>query len=159
MNSQGAWAIERMFCASLSSTPHEMVGGISPSPRKDKAVSATESLLAAYPDVEVIYGYNDSMALGALQTLRTLGNTEVLVAGIDGQKEALAEIQKGGCTGQYVSTGLNSPSLATAGGVEILLSLISGEKTEADIPKVVTTEAAGIGCNNVDEFYDPNSVF
>ena len=39
-NSQGAVAIERMFCASRSSTPHEMVGGCRPRPRKDSAVSA-----------------------------------------------------------------------------------------------------------------------
>ena len=32
--------MERMFCASRSSTPQEIVGGCSPSPRKDSEVSA-----------------------------------------------------------------------------------------------------------------------
>src|SRR4051794_12522229 len=39
-NSHGAVAIERMFWASRSSTPHEMVGGCSPRPRKLSEVSA-----------------------------------------------------------------------------------------------------------------------
>jgi ribose transport system substrate-binding protein len=126
---------------------------------QEPAVTATETILAAHPEVDVIYGLNDSMALGALQALRTLGNTKVLVAGIDGQKEAMAEIKNGGCSGQYVSTGLNSPSEATAAGIEIALSLIRGEKQASDIPPVVTTRAAGIGCQNIDEFYNPDSVF
>lgn len=126
---------------------------------QEEAVTATESMLAAHPDLDIIYGYNDSMALGALQSLRTLGNTTTLVAGIDGQREALKEILDGGCDGQYVSTGLNSPTLATRKGVEIVLSILRGEATAEDFPKLITTEAAGIGCENVAEYYDPDSVF
>jgi len=126
---------------------------------QEAAVTAAESMLAAHPDLDVIYGYNDSMALGALQTLRTLGNTTTLVAGIDGQKEALKEILDGGCKGQYVSTGLNSPTLATRKGLEIVLSILRGKSTAADFPKLITTKAAGIGCENIKDYYDPNSVF
>ncbi|MDR1711596.1 MAG: sugar ABC transporter substrate-binding protein [Propionibacteriaceae bacterium] len=138
---------------------YEIVAEADANYSQEPAVTGTETMLAAHPDIDVIYGYNDSMALGALQALRTLGNDKVLIAGIDGQKEALAEIQKGGCTGQYVSTGLNSPSKATAGGIEIALALIKGEKQPSDIEPVTYTEAVGIGCNNIDQYYDPDSVF
>ncbi|MNT48361.1 hypothetical protein D3C72_1851380 [compost metagenome] len=39
-NSHGAVAIERMFCASRSSTPQEIVGGWRPRPRNESEVSA-----------------------------------------------------------------------------------------------------------------------
>jgi ABC-type sugar transport system substrate-binding protein len=125
---------------------------------QEEAVSATEDMLAAHPDIDVIFGYNDSMALGAMQTLRSKGNANVLVAGIDGQKEALAEIAKG-CDSQYVATGLNSPVLAARDAIDAALAVGTGEKDPDDFEKVSFTKAVGVGCDNVDEFYDPDSVF
>lgn len=125
---------------------------------QENAVTASEDMLAAHPDIDVIFGYNDSMALGALQTLRSKKNTHVLVSGIDGQKEALAEIVKG-CESQYVSTGLNSPVLAADDSITVALDVATGKKNPKDLPKVSFTKAVGVGCQNVKEFYDPNSVF
>lgn len=125
---------------------------------QEKAVTAAEDMLAAHPDIDVIFGYNDSMALGALQTLRSKNNTRVLVSGIDGQKEGLAEIAKG-CKSQYVSTGLNSPVLAADDAIAAALAVATGEKETSDFEKVSFTKAVGVGCQNVKEFYDPNSVF
>jgi ribose transport system substrate-binding protein len=126
---------------------------------QDQAVGRTEDMLAAHPDIDVIFGYNDGMSLGALTVLRNQNNTRVLVGGVDGQKEALAEIQKNGCDGQFVSTGLNSPSEAAAKAIEIALAVATGKKSPKDFPAVQNTEAAGIDCNNVDTYYDPASVF
>jgi ABC-type sugar transport system substrate-binding protein len=125
---------------------------------QEKAVTATEDMLAAHPDIDVIFGYNDSMALGAMQTLRSKKNTHVLVSGIDGQKEGLAEINKG-CESQYVSTGLNSPVLAADDAIAAALAVATGEKKPEDFPKTSFTKAVGVGCQNVKDFYDPNSVF
>lgn len=127
---------------------------------RDQAVPATESMLAAHPDINVILGLNDAMALGALSVLHNQNNTKVLVAAAaDGQKEALKEIITGGCTGQYVSTGLNSPSKAGTLVFDIAMAVATGQKAPASYPKESFTQAAGIGCTNVKEFYDPNSVF
>lgn len=125
---------------------------------QETAVTASEDMLAAHPDINVIFGYNDSMALGALQTLRSKKNTSVLVSGIDGQKEALAEIDKG-CNSQYVSTGLNSPVLAADDAINAALQVATGKKNKGDFPKVSFTKAIGVGCDNVKKIYDPNSVF
>lgn len=127
---------------------------------QDRAVPATESMLAANPDVDLILGLNDAMALGALTVLRDQGNTDTLVAASsDGQKEALAEIASGGCDGQYVSTGLNSPELASKRGMEIAIQIATGEATADDFDTEEFTEAAGINCENIDDYYDPEAEF
>ena len=126
---------------------------------QDKAVTATEDMLAAHPDIDVVFGYNDAMALGAMQTLRTKGNKKVLLAGVDGQKQALAAIKAGGCTGQYVSTGLNSPSIAADDSFDVAVKVATGESKPDSFRKVTFTKAVGIGCNNVARYYNPDSVF
>jgi ABC-type sugar transport system substrate-binding protein len=127
---------------------------------QEQAVPATESMLAAHPDIDLILGLNDSMTLGALKVLRDQGNTHTLVAAAaDGQKEALAEIAKGGCAGQYVSTGLNSPNLATEQAFDIAVKVATGAIDPKTVQPHSFTKAAGIGCDNVGDFYNPGSIF
>jgi ribose transport system substrate-binding protein len=127
---------------------------------QEQAVPATESMLAAHPDLNLIIGLNDSMALGALKVLRDQHNTKTLVAAAaDGQKEALAEIAKGGCAGQYVSTGLNSPDLAAQQGFDLAVKVATGALDPKTLAPMTYTKAAGIGCQNVTEFFNPSSVF
>ncbi len=138
----------------------EVVASASGVYARDKAVPATEDMLSAHPEINAIVGLNDAMALGALSVLRQQGKTKILVAAAaDGQKEALQEMQSGGCTGQYVSTGLNSPSLATTKVFDIAIQITTGVKKTTDFPANSYTTAAGIGCKNVDQFYDPSSTF
>lgn len=125
---------------------------------QDKAVPVTQSILAANKNVDLIFGYNDAMALGALTVLQDQKNTKTLVAGVDGQKQAFEQIKKG-CSAQYVSTGLNSPSVATDRAFGIALSLATGKSKAADYQKNEYTKAAGINCDNVDQFYKADSVF
>jgi ABC-type sugar transport system substrate-binding protein len=138
----------------------EVVASATATYTQEEAVPATESMLAAHPETDLVLGLNDSMALGALSVLRNQGNSTVLVAAAaDGQKEALAEIANGGCTGQYVSTGLNSPSLAAEQVFDIAVGVATGQLDRATVQKTSLTKAAGIGCENVSEYYDPSSVF
>ncbi len=126
---------------------------------QDEAVPATEDILTAHPDVEAIFAYNDAMGLGAVSVLEKSGNSKVLISSVDGQKEALQKIKEGGCSGQYVSTGLNSPELAAKESVQIALEVATGEKSEEEFPGHKYTKAVGIGCKNVAQYYDPNSTF
>ena len=57
-----------------------------------------------------------------------------VAASADGQKEALALIKQGGCSGRYISTGLNSPSLAAEQALEIAVDIATGEKKPARLP-------------------------
>src|SRR3954449_1705299 len=128
---------------------------------QDKGQVAAENMLAGNPDVDLVAGLNDSMVLGAYNVVN--GNpryTNVyLAAAADGQKEGLALIKSGGCKGRYISTGLNSPSLAAKEALKIAVDISTGAKKPADYPPESFTKAVGIGCKNIDEYYDPNSVF
>jgi ribose transport system substrate-binding protein len=108
-----------------------------------------------------VVGLNDSMAIGAYAVVdRNPAYKNILIAAAaDGQKEALALIKRGGCEGRYVSTGLNSPSLAAEDALKIAVAIATGQKKPSDYPKQSFTKAVGIGCQNIDQFYDPNSVF
>jgi ribose transport system substrate-binding protein len=128
---------------------------------QDKGQVAAENMLAGNPDIDLILGLNDSMALGAYNvvTAQEQYKNVYVAASADGQKEALALIKQGGCEGRYISTGLNSPSLAAEEALKISVEVATGKKKPSDYPKESFTKAVGIGCDNIDEYYDPNSVF
>lgn len=128
--------------------------------QQDKGQVAAENMLAANPDTDLVLGLNDSMALGAYNVIQGKPQYKdvYIAASADGQREALALIKKG-CDGKYISTGLNSPDLATHDALKIAIQIATGEKKPADFPPESFTKAVGIGCENVDEFYDPNSIF
>lgn len=129
--------------------------------QQDKGQVGAENMLAANPDVDLIMGLNDSMALGAYNVVKPNPKyKDILVAAAaDGQKEALFLIKEGGPKGRYISTGLNSPSLAAEEALKIGIAIATGEKKPSDYPKESFTLAVGIGWDNIDEYYDPNSVF
>jgi len=64
-----------------------------------------------------------------------------------------------GCHSQYISTGLNSPSLATIGGLKIAFAVASGQVKASSVKKLVYTKSSGIDCHNVKQFYNPKSIF
>ena len=70
---------------------------------RKKAQDVFSTMLAANPDVNGVYGVNDSMALGAVDVAKQKGMLDKLVIfGNDGEKDALDSIEKGELTGtQY----------------------------------------------------------
>ena len=137
----------------------DIVGEAEADYSENTAVTKTQDLLTGHPDIQAIFGYNDAMALGAYSVLKNRHNTHVLVAGLDGQKQAMQAIKQNGCHSQYVATGLNSPSLAADGGLKIALAVATGKSKESSFPKLGYTKAVGIGCHNVDQYYKPSSTF
>jgi ribose transport system substrate-binding protein len=128
---------------------------------QDKGQVAAENMLAGNPGVDLVLGLNDSMALGAYNVIngKEKYKNVYVAASADGQKEALALIKKGGCSGRYISTGLNSPSLAAEKALKISIAVATGAKKPSDYPKQSFTKAVGIGCDNINEYYDPKSIF
>ena len=128
---------------------------------QDVGQVAAENMLAANPNVDLVMGLNDSMCLGAYMVV--IGKAQYknvyVAAAADGQKEALALIKQGGPNGRYISTGLNSPSLAAREALQIAVAIATGAKKPADYPPQSFTKAVGIGWSNINEYYDPNSVF
>jgi ribose transport system substrate-binding protein len=128
---------------------------------QDKGQVAAETMLAGNPDIDLILGLNDSMALGAYNVVNGKDQYKnvYVAASADGQKEALALIKQGGCEGRYLSTGLNSPSLAAEQALKISVDVATGKSKPSDYKPESFTKAVGIGCENIDDYYDPGSVF
>ena len=59
------------------------------------AMSVTENMLQAHPNLRGLFSVNDGGALGALSAIQASGKDIALVS-VDGQKEVVAEILKGG---------------------------------------------------------------
>jgi len=140
---------------------YEIKGEQSGDYAQDKGQVAAENMLAANPDTDLVLGLNDSMALGGYNVVNGKDKYKnvYIAASADGQKEALALIKQGGCSGRYISTGLNSPSLAAEQALGYAVDIATGVKKPADYPPESFTKAVGIGCENIDQYYDPNSVF
>lgn len=63
--------------------------------RRDASQKAMESIIAANPDINLVFGANDEGALGALAALEAAGLNDVDVVGIDGQTTMFDAIKAG----------------------------------------------------------------
>jgi len=119
----------------------------------DGGLKVAENLLNQHPDLNAIFCENDSMCLGAQKAIGDAGKTDdILLAGVDGQKEALAAIKEGG---NYKVTGLNDAVDMGNAAYDRLMQILDGGEVEQDtvVPSPQITAA------NVEKFYDPNSEF
>lgn len=117
-------------------------------------LTAMEDMLVAHPDVNCLIAENDSMALGAIEAIKEAQKEEliIVVAGADGQKEALQLIQEG----RYGATGMNNPTVIGRLAVEVGLRVLEGDTS---FPKIYYTSPVAISRENVDQYFDPDSAF
>jgi len=92
-----------------------------------KALQITEDLLQAHPEINVIVGNNDEMAIGALLAARKAGKTDadIIISGVDATPDAL----------EYLGSGLDSTVFQSAqgqgyGGAEIAYKLAKGQTVQ-----------------------------
>lgn len=112
---------------------------------------AMEDILVAQPNIDAVFAENDSMALGALKAIQERKRTGIVLAGIDGEKGALELIKKG----DYLASGLNSPTILGKLQIEVAVKVARGEK----VPSLIYTPADVVTKENVDKYYDPKSYF
>jgi ribose transport system substrate-binding protein len=62
---------------------------------KDKALTVMQDLITRYPDINIVFGQDDPMALGALQAIKAAGVEGIKVFGVNGNKDACAAIKAG----------------------------------------------------------------
>jgi ribose transport system substrate-binding protein len=119
----------------------------------DGGLEVAENLLNQHGDLDAIFCENDSMCLGAQKAIDDAGKTaDVILAGVDGQKEALAAIKEGG---NYKVTGLNDAVDMGNAAYDRLMEILDGAEPEKD----TVVPSPQITAENVDEYYDPNSEF
>lgn len=120
---------------------------------EDGGLKQMENLLAANPKIDAVFCENDSMCLGAQRAIADSNRTsEMFLCGVDGQKEALLQIKNGS---NYGCTGLNNSDQIGRTGYNRLMNILAG----ATPPLNTILPSPLITIDNVDKYYDPNSLF
>ncbi len=143
---------------------------------RSQGLSKMEEAIAAHGDaIDLVYAANDSMALGAMEALREAGMDDVMLSGVDGQKEAYQAIIE---TDQYKSSVVNNSWEITQIAVQILVDYLATGKSVEEVVdglkdaderlaetvevregKDVITGTVLVNDANVEDFYDPDAVF
>ncbi len=106
---------------------------------RDKAMAVTETMLQKHPDLAGIFAINDSTALGALKAVESMGRTNVVIVGYDGDPEARREILRGSA---LKADAVQFPRKIGATVVEMVAKHLRGEQ----VPKLVP-----IPCDIIDK--------
>lgn len=115
-------------------------------------LKAMEDILVAHPYINVLFAENDAMALGALKAIKEMKlEDKITIVGFDGQKDAYELLQKG----QYGATAQNSPSILGTTVVEAVVKHLNG----VELKRITYTPSVLVERSNVNQFYDPNSLF
>ena len=88
----------------------------------DTAYEATRDIMTANPDVKAIFACNDNLALAAVQALTELGNSDVLVYGVDYTSDAKAAIEDGTMMGSMTY----SSAIYTKAAISMAMNLAQG---------------------------------
>jgi ribose transport system substrate-binding protein len=112
------------------------------------AVDATEAILNAHPDVNLIFASSDLMAVGASTVLEREGRKDVLVLSFDGLPEGVALIKEGKSVGDVAQ----SAKAMGQKSVEIAMQVIKDKNAAASIPKVIDSGFVLVHPWNVDAY-------
>ena len=128
---------------------------------RDKALAATEDLIQAHPDVNVIYGGNGDSALGALAALQGAGRgtaDDIFLVSHDGTEPEMIELVDPASGLKLVVA--NRPRELARGTVDTLFEVLDGkralaEDSEVRIPAVVITpdDPAGVEAFLAEQYF------
>ncbi len=121
-------------------------------------LDAAEDLVVANPDMNLMFGENDAMLLGAMTAIENAGLSDqvILAADADGQKEALELIKNGT---NYACTGNNQPGATAEAVMEMAVEILVNGADPTSFDRVTLTNPACINPENVDDYYNPDSAF
>lgn len=95
-----------------------------PDAKRENAVPKATNMLIANPDINVIFGINDPVALGALSALQQAKNTKVDVVGFDATPEAQNYIASG--TSALRADAIQYPHLIGITTVDAIVKSLNG---------------------------------
>lgn len=114
------------------------------------ALGVMENALLAHSHIDAVYCHNDEMALGASVAVANAGRTkEMLIIGVDGQKEMLKGVLDGTVTATVVTPTL-FPQV-----FDVAMQVLNGES----VPQKIVIDAPLVTKENVEQYYDPDSIF
>jgi len=112
---------------------------------REKGMNAAMDMIQAHPEISVIYGLSDEMALGAVQACKQLNREDIICVGLDGNPNAFESVK----AGELTATLDCGPVAIGANAIKALAEAIDGvERTE----KVIEAETTVVDASIVDNF-------
>jgi ribose transport system substrate-binding protein len=113
---------------------------------KDKALTVMQDLLTRHPDIDIVFGQDDPMALGALQAIKANGVEGIKVFGVNGNKDACDAIKAGDMYG----TAMQLSYMVGVYSVRAAYDIYKGRQ----VPAEMLAPTAPVTPENVDALYD-----
>ncbi len=112
---------------------------------REKGMNAAMDMLQAHPDINVIYGLSDEMALGAVQAAKQLGRSDIIVVGLDGNPNAFESVKAGELTAT-----LDCGPVAI--GANAILAITEALENVPREEKVIEAETTVVDSSLVDQY-------
>lgn len=113
----------------------------------DEGFSITQNLLQAHPDLKIIFGQADGIAMGAAKAVEGAGlQAQVVIGGYDGDMSALEYLSK--CSGPFVVTATQSTRTMGKLAVDSALAVAAGQ----EVPEMQVSPAVLTPCEKAGEF-------
>ncbi len=113
----------------------------------DEGFSITQNLLQAHPDLKMIFGQADGIAMGAAKAVEGAGlQAQVVIGGYDGDMSALEYLSK--CSGPFVVTATQSTRTMGKLAVDSALAVAAGQ----EVPEMQVSAAVLTPCEKAGEF-------
>jgi ribose transport system substrate-binding protein len=100
--------------------------------KRENAVNKATNILTAHPNINLIFGINDPVALGTLSALQQANKTDVIVLGFDAVPEAQNYIASG--TSPLKGDAIQFPRLIGLTAVDATIRHLNGEPVPKSIP-------------------------
>jgi len=112
---------------------------------REKGMNAAMDMIQAHPEINVIYGLSDEMALGAVQACKQLNRDDIICVGLDGNPNAFESVK----AGELTATLDCGPVAIGANAIKALVDAINGvERTD----KVIEAETTVVDATLVDNY-------
>lgn len=110
---------------------------------RDQSIQIATEALKAHPEIDLILGVNDEMAIGASIAARQL-NREIYTLGIDGNPITMVEIENGNVTATYSAF----PGKIGEVAMEQMRKVLAGEP----IAKFLETPGVVVDSSNIEDY-------
>lgn len=115
----------------------------------DEGFSIAQNMLQAHPDITIIFGQADALAMGAAKAVEVAGlSDQVIVGGYDGDVAALESLAK--CDTPFIVTATQSTQAMGVLAVNSAIAVVNDASVPArQIPNAVLTT-----CDNAQQFVE-----
>ena len=115
--------------------------------QKSKALVAMEDLLTRFPEIDVVIGVDDPMALGALEAIKAAGRLDqIKIYGVNGNKEAFDAIKAGEMQGTVLQLSYLFGVHALRAAYDVTHGRLVAER--------INVPLAGVSQANIDQWYE-----